>query len=31
MKFLEADLLGRLKESGGMSVERIEIRVRRRR
>jgi predicted nucleic acid-binding Zn ribbon protein len=31
MKFLEADLLDRLKGSGGMSVERIEIRVKRRR
>jgi len=31
MKFLEADLLDRLKASGGMSVERIEIRVKRRR
>lgn len=31
MKFLEADLMTRLRESGDMSVQRLEIRVRRRR
>lgn len=31
MKFLEEDLLKRLRESGDMSVQRLNIRVRRRR
>lgn len=31
MKFLEQDLLARLRETGDMSVQRLEIRVRRRR
>jgi predicted nucleic acid-binding Zn ribbon protein len=31
MKFLEADLLGRLRQTGDMSVQRLEVRVRRRR
>ena len=31
MKFLEQDLLSRLRETGDMSVQRLEIRVRRRR
>lgn len=31
MKFLEGDLLDRLRDTGGMAVEHIEIRVRRRR
>lgn len=31
MKFLEADLMNRLRETGDMSVQRLEVRVRRRR
>jgi predicted nucleic acid-binding Zn ribbon protein len=31
MKFLESDLLSRLRETGDLSVQRLEIRVRRRR
>lgn len=31
MKFLEEDLLRRLRETGDMSVQRLEVRVRRRR
>jgi hypothetical protein len=31
MRFLEADLLSRLRSSGEMAVERLEMRVKRRR
>lgn len=31
MKFLEADLVGRLRDTGDMSVHRLDVRVRRRR